>query len=175
MNISHIEINTSVCFKFKFNAAFIQWSTGINFLKIGWFNWFQNRNFVRNLQARICNVSITEITVICWSGIHFSLVKISLLVRRRRLIFGERFQIIRRFVGFPPPSCLRKVFFPTSVAADLNYFVPAITFPISRAANSIKSAPTLFAAGTTYGLKNGIAVLPIVCDKAPNPLPLCLE
>ena len=83
--------------------------------------------------------------------------------------------MIRRFVGFPPPSCLRKVFFPTSVAADLNFFLPANTFLISGAANSIKSAPTLLAAGTTYHLKKGIAVLPIVCAKARNPLTLCVE
>ena len=30
------------------------------------------------------------------------------------------------------------------------------------------------AAGTTYLRKDGIAVLPIVCVRAPNPLPLCL-
>ena len=79
---------------------------------------------------------------------------------------------MRRFLVFPAPSCLRKVFFPTSAATDLSFFFPVKTFPISRAAISIKSAPTLFAAGTTYRLKNGIAVLPIVCAKAPNPLPL---
>ena len=81
---------------------------------------------------------------------------------------------MRRFLVFPAPSCLRKVFFPTSAATDLSFFFPVKTFPISGAAISIKSAPTLFAAGTTYHLKNGIAVIPIVCAKAPNPLPLCL-
>ena len=45
-------------------------------------------------------------------------------------------------------------------------------FPVSGADISSKSAPTLFAAGTTYLFKNGIAVLPIVCANATNPLPL---
>ena len=79
---------------------------------------------------------------------------------------------MRRFLVFPAPSCLRKVFFPTSAATNLCFFFPVKIFPISGAAISIKSAPTLFAAGTTNRLKNGIAVLPIVCAKAPNPLPL---
>ena len=79
---------------------------------------------------------------------------------------------MRRFLIFPAPSCLRKVFFPTSAATDLSFFFPVKTIPISGAAVSIKSAPTLFAAGATYRLKNGIAVLPIVCATAP--LPLCL-
>ena len=81
---------------------------------------------------------------------------------------------MRRFLVFRAHSCLRKVFFPTSAATDLSFFFPVKTFPVSGAALSIKSAPTLYAAGTTYRLKNGIAVLPIVCAKAPNPLPLCL-
>ena len=113
-------------------------------------------------RQEFCKVSITEITIMCWCGFHFRFEKIFLLVRRRRLIFEERFLIIRRFVGSPPPSCLRKVFSTTSVAADLNFFLPANTFPVSGATNSIKSAPTLLAAGTTYCLKNGIVVLPIV-------------
>ena len=81
---------------------------------------------------------------------------------------------MRRFLILPAPSCLRKFFFPTSAATDLSFFVPVGTFPISGAAISIKSSPTYFAAGTTYRLKNGIVVLPIVCAKAPNPLPLRL-
>ena len=79
---------------------------------------------------------------------------------------------MRRFLVFPAPSCIRKVFFPTSAATDLSFFFPIKTFPSSGAAISIKLAHTLFAAGTTYRLKNGHAVLPIVCAKAP--FPLCL-
>ena len=75
---------------------------------------------------------------------------------------------MQRFLVLPAPSCLRKVFFPTLAATDLNFFFPLKSFPISGAVISIKSAPTLFAAGTTYRLKNGIAVLPIVCARAQN-------
>ena len=74
----------------------------------------------------------------------------------------------------PSPNCFLRVCFPTLFAADLKVFLPLITSPISGAANSNKSAPTLFAAGTIYLCKNGIAVLPITCARAPNPLPLCL-
>ena len=72
----------------------------------------------------------------------------------------------------PSPSCFLRVCF--LFEADLKVFLPLITSPISGAANSNKSAPTRFAAGTTYLGKKGIAVLPVTCARAPNPLPLCL-
>ena len=46
------------------------------------------------------------------------------------------------------------------------------TSAVSGAANSNKSAPTRFAA-TTHSRKDGIAVLPITCANAPNPLLGC--
>ena len=73
----------------------------------------------------------------------------------------------------PSPNCFFRVCFPTLFAADLKDFLPLITSPISGAANSNKSAPTRFAAGTIYLRKNGIAVLPITCARAPNPRPRC--
>ena len=73
----------------------------------------------------------------------------------------------------PSPNCFLRVCFPTLFAADLKDFLPLITSPISGAANSNKSAPTRFAAGTIYLRKNGIAVLPITCASAPNPRPRC--
>ena len=66
-----------------------------------------------------------------------------------------------------------RVSFPTLFAAVLNLFLPLTTSAISGAANSNKSAPTRFAAGTIYSRKNGIAVLPITCGSAPNPRPRC--
>ena len=74
----------------------------------------------------------------------------------------------------PLPNCFFRIFFPTVFAADLKDFLPLRTSPISGASNSNLSAPMRFAAGTTYLRKNGIAVLPINCARAPNPLPLCL-
>ena len=74
----------------------------------------------------------------------------------------------------PSPNCFFSVCFPTTFAAVLNDFLPLITSPISGTANSNMSAPMRFAAGTTYLRKNGIAVLPITCVRAQNPLPLCL-
>ena len=69
------------------------------------------------------------------------------------------------------PNCFFRVFFPTLFAAVLKVFLRLKTSPISGAANSNMSAPISYAAGTTYLRKKGIAVLPITCARAPNPLP----
>ena len=71
----------------------------------------------------------------------------------------------------PSPNCFFRVCFPTLFTADLKDFLPLITSPVSGAANSNMSAPMRFAAGTIYLRKNGIAVLPKTCARAPNPLP----
>ena len=97
-----------------------------------------------------------------------------------KMSLRDRLGCLVKFVGMillcllPPPNCFFRVFFPTLFAAVLNFFLPLTTSAISGTANSNKSAPTRFAAGTTYLRKNGIAVLPITCARAPNPLPLCL-
>ena len=89
----------------------------------------------------------------------------------------DRLDCLVDFVGMillcllPLPNCFFKVCFTTLFAADLKDFLPLIT---SGAAISNMSAPMYFAAGTTYLRKNGIAVLPIICASAPNPLPFCL-
>ena len=70
----------------------------------------------------------------------------------------------------PSPNCFFRVCFPTLFAAVLKFFLPLTTSAISGTANSNKSAPTRFAAGTIYLRKNGIAVLPITCASAPNPV-----
>ena len=73
----------------------------------------------------------------------------------------------------PLPNCFLRVCFPTLFAAVLKFFLPLTTYAISGTANSIKSAPTRFAAGTVYLRKDGIAVLPITCASAPSPRPRC--
>ena len=74
----------------------------------------------------------------------------------------------------PSPNCFYRVCFPTLFAAVLKNFLLLITSPIAGTANSNMSAPMRFAAGMTYLRKNGTAVLPIACARAPNLLPLCL-
>ena len=92
----------------------------------------------------------------------------------------DRLDCVVVFVGmivlcfFPSPNCFFRVFFPTLFAVDLKDFLPLKTCPICGAANSNMSAPMRFAAGTTYLRKKGIAVLPITCARAPNPLHFCL-
>ena len=91
----------------------------------------------------------------------------------------DRLDCLADFVGMillcllPLPNCFIRVCFPTLFAAVLKIFLPLTTSAISGTANSNKSAPTRFAAGTIYLRKNGIAVLPITCASAPNPRPRC--
>ena len=73
----------------------------------------------------------------------------------------------------PSSNCFLKVCLPTLFAAVLIFFLPITTSAISGTANSNKSAPTCFAAGTIYLRKNGIEVLPKTCAIAPNPRPRC--
>ena len=60
------------------------------------------------------------------------------------------------FFLFPSPNGFFRVCFPTLFAAVLKFFLPLTTSAISGTANSNKSAPTRFAAGTIYLRKNGI-------------------
>ena len=73
----------------------------------------------------------------------------------------------------PPPNCFLEVCLPTLFGAVLIFFLPLTPSAISGTANSNKSAPTRFAAGTIYLRKIGIAVLPITCASAPSPRPRC--
>ena len=68
----------------------------------------------------------------------------------------------------PPPSCFLNNCLPTLLAADLKFLFPLTTLATSGTAESNKSAPMRFAAGIAYFLKNGIAVLPITCARAPK-------
>ena len=77
-----------------------------------------------------------------------------------------------RLLRFPSPNCFFRVFVPKVFTAVLKDFLPLKASPISGAANSNMSAPMRFAAGTTCLRKKGIAVLRIICARAPNPLPL---
>ena len=71
----------------------------------------------------------------------------------------------------PSPNFFLRVCLPTLFAAVLKFFLPLTTSAISGTANSNKSAPTRFAAGTIYLRQNGIAVLPLTYASAPNPRP----
>ena len=78
---------------------------------------------------------------------------------------------IRLQLPSPSPNCFFRVCFPTLFVTVLKLFLRLTTSAISGTANSKKSAPTRFAAGTTYLRKNGIAVLPITCARAQIPFP----
>ena len=87
-----------------------------------------------------------------------------------KMSFRDRVICFADFVGMtvlevvfllPLPNCFLKVCLPTLFAAVLKLFLLLITSAISGAANSNKSAPTRFAAGTIFLRKLGIEVLPI--------------
>ena len=94
-----------------------------------------------------------------------------------RTSLREQLVCLVKFVGMillclqPLPICFLRICFPTLSAAVSIDFLPLKTSPISGASNSNMSAPMRFAAGTTNLRKKGIAVLPITCARAPNPLP----
>ena len=81
--------------------------------------------------------------------------------------------VLALFFLLPLPSCFLSVCLPTLFAAVLKFFLPVTTSVISGLTNSSNSAPTRFAAGTTYICKNGFAVLAITCASATNPHPCC--
>ena len=131
---------------------------------------FQNWDFIKNLQRRICKSSVPKMTTSIYT--HFILSKMSLRERMIfELLFRERALLVLRLDFFPPPNCFQTVFVPTSFANVMSFFRPLTTSPISGAAISNKSAPILFAAGTICFLIKGNAVLPRVCA---NLLPRCL-
>ena len=101
-----------------------------------------------------------------------------------KMSLRDRLDCLVDFVGmillsfFPSPNCFFRVFFLTVFAAHLKDFLLPKTSPTSGAANSNMSTPMRLAAGTTYLRKEGFAVLPINCARAPTPppsgfLPLC--
>ena len=97
---------------------------------------------------------------------------VSKLSLRDRLICLEDFvgmtQLTLSFLQ-PLPNCFLKVCPPILFAALLILFLPLTTSAITRTANSNKSAPTCFAAGTIYLRKNGIYA------SSPNDLCKCTE
>ena len=95
-------------------------------------------------------------------------------LRDRRICLADLVMTLFAVFFLPPLlNCFLRVALPTLFAAVLKFFLPLTTSAISGAANSNKSAPTCFAAGTIYLRKNGNAVLPITCASAPNPRPRC--
>ena len=175
--LSQINVIVPIRLKFKFYAVFIKWGSWIDFLFMRVLDIVNNWDFPSKI-SRHCHKRLVP-KIVVWHDQREMFVKMSL---------RDRLDCLADFVGmillcFCSSTCgslplhpivFFRVFFPTLFAAVLNFFLPHTTSAISGTANSNKSAPTRFAAGTTYLLKNGIAVLPIICARAPNPLPLCL-
>ena len=96
---------------------------------------------------------------------------------RDRLVFFEDFvglTLIGLLLLLPPANCFPRVYPAILFAANLNYFLPLTTSAIYGAANSSKSAPTRFTAGTICLRKKKIAVLAITFASAPKFCPRCV-
>ena len=96
-------------------------------------------------------------------------------IRDRLFCFADcvRMTPLALLFWLPLCNCLLRVCLPTFFAAVLKFFLQLTASVISGAANSNKSAPTCFAAGTICLRENAIAALPITCASAPNPRPRC--
>ena len=190
--LSQINVIVPIRLKFKLYAVFIKWGSWINFLFM-WGQYIVNNWDFPSKISRHCHKRLVPKIVVrhVQRGMF---VKMSL---RDRLVCLKDFvgMILLCFLAAcrtptapflpsacgsllrlpsPSPNCFFGVFFPTLFAAVLKFFLPLTTSAISGTANSHRSAPMRFAAETTYLRKNGTAVLPITCARAPNPLPLCL-
>ena len=182
--LSQINIIVPIRLKFKLYAVFIEWGSWINFLFM-WGQYIVNNWDFPSKISRHCHKRLVP-KIVVWHVQREMFVKMSLRDRLDCLVdfvgmillcfLAIRLLPVRLRLPCPSPSpnCFLRVFFPTLFAAVLKFFLPLTTSPISGTANSNMSAPMRFAAGTTYLRKKGIAVLPITCARAPNPLPLCL-
>ena len=97
----------------------------------------------------------------------------SLRVRLTCFADFARMTLLTVFFLLTLPNCFLRVCLPALCAAVLKFFLPLTTSAFSGAANSNKSAPTRFAAGTIYKRNNGITVLPRTCASKTNPHPGC--
>ena len=170
IRLSQINVMVPIRLKFKRYANFIEWGSRIDFLFMGWqdivnywdFPYKISRNCHKSLEPKITRHDKWEM-----------IVKMSLC--GRLICFADfvgRTLLIFRFL-LPLPNCFLKVCLLTLFAAVLIFFLPLTTSAISGTANYSKSAPTHFAAGTTFLRKKGISVLPITCASASKHRPRC--
>ena len=78
-------------------------------------------------------------------GIALNLNAVSFIV----LAIAKKFDSLVAFFLLSLTDCFARVCFPTLLATVWNFFLHLTTCAVSREANSNKSAPTRFAAGTT--------------------------
>ena len=164
------QINLLACFrlKFKLYAVFNEWGSSINFLFMGRQDIVNYWDFPSKVSTNCHKRLVPKITR---HNYWEMFVKMSL--RDRLLCFADfvgMTQLVLRF-RLPLPNCFLKVCLLTVFAALWIFFLPLTSSAISGTANSNKSAPTPFAAGTIILRKNEIAVIPITCASAPNPRP----
>ena len=169
--LSQVNVILPIGLKFKLYAAFIKWGSWINFLFMRGQDIVDNWDFPSKI-SRHCHKRLAPKNVV-WHDQREMFVKMSLRDQLDCLVDFVGIILLAVLFLFPSPNCFFRVCFPTLFAAVLKFFLPLTTSATSGKANSNKSAPKCFAAGTIYLRKNGIAVLPIPCANAPNRRPRC--
>ena len=166
VRLSGINIVAPMRLKFKHCAVFIVWGSRISFLFVG-------RQIIVNyldFPSKVSrNCHKTFVPKIAQHDQWRMFVKMS--PRARLVCFTDTagMTLLAVFLVLPLPNCFLTVCIRTLVAALLKIFLPQTTTTFFNAANSNKSAPTRFAAGTIKLRKNGNAILPITCASALNP------
>ena len=169
---SQINVIVLIRLKFKLYAVSIKWGSCINL------SFKREQGIVYNWDfsfkiSRHCHKSLVP-KIVVGHDQRERFVKRSLRDRLGCLVDSLGMILLAVLFLLPSPNCFFRVCFPTLFAAVLKDFLTLIISAFSGAANSNMSAPTRFAAGTTYLRKKGITVLPNTCARAPNPLPVCI-
>ena len=156
---SQINVIVPIRLKVKLYAVFIKWGSWMNFL------FMRGQDIVNNWDFPSNN------SIQC----HKREMFVRMSFRDRLICFADFVGMTLLVVLFllPLPNYFLSVCLPTFFAAVLIFFLPLTTSAVTGTANSNKSAPKHFAAGTIYLRKNGIEILPITCASAPNLRPRC--
>ena len=173
VRLSQINAVAPIHLKVELYAVLIEWGSRIDFL-------FVERQYIINywdFPSKTSRKWLKRLAPkISWHDYWETCVKMS---HRDRLVcfadFAGMTLFAVRFVLFllPLHNCFLKVCLPTLSAALFKFFLLLTTSVFSGSANSNLAPPARFAAGTIYLRKNGIAVFPITCASAPNPVPRC--
>ena len=143
--MSQINVVAPIRLKFNFLAVFIEWSSRIDFLFIRRQNIVNYWDFPSKI-SRNCHKRLVP----KFTRHYFWEMFVEMSLRDGLTCFADFVEMTLLILLFllPLHNCFLRVLLFTLFAADLIFFLPLTTSAISGTANSNKSAPTRFAAGT---------------------------
>ena len=170
VRLSQINVIVPIRLKFKLYAVFIKWGSSLDFSFMGRQDIVNCWDFPSKISRKCHKRLVPKIT-----RHDYWEMFVRTSPRDRRIRFVDFVGMILLTVFFPLPllNCFLRVCLPTLFETVLKFFLPITTSETSDTANSNKSAPTRFSAGTMYLRKNETAVLSKICASAPNPRPRC--